>query len=161
MHELLQACIWLPLAHHSRAQIEVIVLQHDQRLAAGCLGGGDDLIREQLVDDHIAVSPGVPDVLRDVRGSRRIPQIMLEEPEQRIADDVVILVVCLRLGRHETQSELTWITKFDEFFTGVLSVRGALPVSFGHGCRDPDRLVLAGDGGDRRDHATAPLARLE
>src|SRR5215212_10870209 len=86
---------------------------------------------------------------------------MLEEPEQGIADDVVILVVCLRLRRHETQSELTRITKFNEFFTGVLCVRGALPISFSHGCSDPDRFVLAGDGGDRRDHATAPLARLE
>ena len=70
MHELLQAGVRLPLAHQARAQIEVIVLQHDQRLAARCLSRGDDLIREQLVDDDIAVSQAsqISFVMSGVRG---------------------------------------------------------------------------------------------
>ena len=161
MHELLQAGVRLPFAHHPRAEIEVIVLQHDQRIAARCLSGGDNLIREQLVDDDVAVPPGVPDFLRDVRRSRRIPQIVLKEPEQWVADDVVILVVRLRLGHDEAQAELARVAKLDQPFAGVLSVSGAQTIALGHRCRDPDRLSLAGDRADRRDNAAAPLARVE
>ena len=139
----------------------MVVLQHDQRLAAGCLSGGDDLIGEQLVDDDVAVPPGVPDLLRDVRRSRRIPQIVLEEPEQGVADDVVVLVVRLRVGHDEAQAELARIAELDERFAGVLGVSGAQTIALGHGCRDPNRLSLAGDRGDRGDHAAAPLARVE
>jgi hypothetical protein len=70
-------------------------------------------------------------------------------------------MVRLWFGHDEAQSELTWISKFNQVFAGLLSVSGAQPVALGHRCRDPDRLVLAGDRGDRGDYAPAPLARVE
>jgi hypothetical protein len=34
------------LAHQTRAEIEVVILEHDQGLAASCFNGGDYLVRE-------------------------------------------------------------------------------------------------------------------
>ena len=34
VHEVLQAGVWLALADEARAEVEVIVLEHDERLAA-------------------------------------------------------------------------------------------------------------------------------
>jgi hypothetical protein len=125
VYELLQSGVWSPLADEPRAQIEVIVLKHDQRLAASGRCRGNDLIRKQLVYDDVAVSPGIPDFLRDVRSSWRIPKIMLEEPEQRVADDVVVLVVRLRIWHDEAKSKLTRIPELDQFFAGIQGVSGA------------------------------------
>lgn len=53
----------------------------------------DDRLGEQPVDRHIAVVPGVHLLGTDVRMAAQIPEVVLDEPQHRVAHDVVVLVV--------------------------------------------------------------------
>ena len=48
---------------------------------------------ELLVDDQVAVVPGVHLVGADVGMPAEVPEVVLDEPQHRVGDDVVVLVV--------------------------------------------------------------------
>jgi hypothetical protein len=84
---------------------------------------------------------------------------MLEKPEQRVGDDVVVLVVTIGLRHHEAEAELRRGTEVDQALSLPTGDLRPDAVAIGHGRRNPDRLVLAGDRGDRSDDPPLPFRR--
>ncbi len=139
----------------------MVVLEHDERVVVDGVDGGQDLVGEHAIDADVAAAPGVPDLLGDVRGARGVPQIVLQEPEERVADDVVVLVVALGSGHDEAEAELGRVAELDQLLAVLGGLLRPLPITLGHGRGDPDRLPIAGDGADRGDDAAAALARVK
>ena len=90
----------------SSAPVEVVVVEHDPRLAVATR------LAPRIAEakaSFIATYPrsqarrvaGVDD-----RPLGQVPHLVLEEPEQRVGDDVVGLLVDAALGRHESQPHL-------------------------------------------------------
>ncbi len=85
--------------------VELVVVQQHQRVApvAGRaaaplpVGAPAHLVhhglRELLVDDQVAVVPGVHLLGADVGMAAEVPEVVLDEPQHRVGDDVVVLVV--------------------------------------------------------------------
>ncbi len=75
-------------------------MEHHQRpLALGDLpehGVGD-----VAVDDLVAVVPGVELLLADVRRVGEVPEVVLDEPEDRVGDHVVEAVVGVGVAADE------------------------------------------------------------
>src|SRR3954447_1053195 len=107
--EQLEAGLRTLVSHELRAEVEMVVLKHDQRLSRKRVGRGHDLVGEQFVDSDIAVAPGVPYFLRDIRRPRRVPEVVLEKPQEWVTDHVVILVVSLGGRYHEAEIEFSGI----------------------------------------------------
>jgi hypothetical protein len=150
------------LADHPAAKIKVVILEHDHRLVVAVLAHGEDFIREELVDPLVAFLPGVPGCSRDVGRARGVPEIVLQEPEERIGNNVVVEVVFLRSWDHESETEIGVVPwRADEHFTILSRELGPCPIAVGHRCRNPNRLPVFGNGADRGDHATASLPRGE
>ena len=86
MDEVLNDRIRSHFTDHLWAEVEVIILQHDHRFAivVEVVACGNNLIGELLVDHSIPVSPRVPSVMGDIRSAWGVPQVMLQEPQQRI-----------------------------------------------------------------------------
>ena len=82
------------LAHEARRQIEVIVVEEHGgvRLALELREGGRS---KTCVDGRIAVTPGSVKRTIDPRRVRQLPQRVLDEPQHRVRDDVVVPVVGL------------------------------------------------------------------
>ncbi len=146
-------------------RIEVVVVEHDQRLAAACPhlldhGGG-----EHLVDRQVAVEEGRPRRGVDVRGGRQAVHAVLEEPQQRVGDDAVEVVVRLRVQLdHAHLQRLLVIAAFgdqvglrlhDDRHRGVGVLPHHLDVLAGGGRADPHRVGQpAGEADQRGDQAT-------
>ena len=96
MDEVLEEGVGARVADDRRGGVEVVVVEHHERLG---------LLRDQAehgvgdvaVDDRVAVGPGVGLLLADVRRVREVPEVVLDEPEDRVRDDVVEAVVGHRL----------------------------------------------------------------
>src|SRR3989337_1853693 len=54
--------------------------------------GGDSLV-DSLVDGDVAALPGFVDGAADVGGARGVPHVVLDEPEEGVAEDVVVALV--------------------------------------------------------------------
>ncbi len=146
MDEELEDGVRLAIANHAGDEVEVVVLEHDDWLFVQRGGCFQDRVGEKLVDGDIACPPGIPGFRGDVRSTWGVPEVVLEEPEEGVADLVVVLVVHLGFGRDKPQAELRVGTRrADERFATALGNLGPLPVSFGHRRRDPDWLAVAGN----------------
>src|SRR5579859_958140 len=95
--EVLESHMWHPLTNHSRGQVEVIVLEEDQGSLFGGGRSSSDGFRDALIDGHITLLPGGVNRVIDYRG--KLPEIVLDEPEQWIGNDAVVLGVRLRRRR--------------------------------------------------------------
>ncbi len=164
MDEVLDGRVWTLLTDHLADEVELVVLQEDDGLTAttGALAGGDDLVGEHPVYLDVAVAPGVPGLVGDVGSAGGVPQVVLEEPEQGIADLVVVLVVGLLVGHDKAKAEpgaaLGWR---DDLLAAPARHGPALAVAGGHGGGDPDRFLVLEDGADGGDEAAAALAGAE
>ena len=96
--EVVQEDVGARLADDRRQRVEVVVVDHDDRLVLA-LDLLDDGSREVLVDDLVAVVEGVDLVLAHVGRVGEIPQVVLDEPQHRVGDDVVEAVVGLGVAR--------------------------------------------------------------
>ena len=81
------------LSHVKRRQVQVVVMDHDVGWGGVVLGLRYNRVGERSVDGEVAVRPGVVDGLVYVGSVRRAPHIVLEEPQHRVAEDVVVLAV--------------------------------------------------------------------
>ena len=80
-------------SNQPRHQVEVIVMGKDEWPLATASRFTDDLLREQLVDQAVALGPGTMRAVVQHRRLRQVPQVVLHEPEQRVGDRVVVEVV--------------------------------------------------------------------
>ena len=86
---------------HAGHQVQMVVVEHNQRRGVHLLDGGlcDYGVREGLVHQPVARRPGVVDHAVDIGRVGRAPHVVLEKPEERVAEDVVELVVYAARGR--------------------------------------------------------------
>ncbi len=130
----------------------MIILQHNQRSTLADFGHFDNLISELTVNRHVPVTPRVPRLFVDVRCAWSVPEIVLEEPEERVRDPIVIAVVRVRIGQNEAKADVG-VRGPDHGFAGLLSLQGTLTISVGHGAGDPCQIAEAADCADRGDDA--------
>ena len=95
VREVPDHCLGQPLPHEPRRQVQVVVVEEDRRarIAVQLL---DDCVGEGAVDRGVPLFPGRPEVALGL--VLELPQPVLDEPERRIGDDVVVEVV-RRRGR--------------------------------------------------------------
>jgi hypothetical protein len=85
-------------------KIQMIILRKHNNWAVHISNCRGNRCRKLLVDRHIALLPSIPNFGGNAWLAGCIPQLMLDKPQQRIADDVVVLFI-LRLahGRNQLQ----------------------------------------------------------
>ena len=106
MDEVLNHSFRHLFAHEFRHQIQMIVVADDYGSLFQGLGFGDNSICKSLVHRDIAAFPGIMDRGIYIGVIRRVPHIVLQEPEERIAKDVVVLVVNPAGSHHVAQIDL-------------------------------------------------------
>ena len=77
------------MEEHRRVGLRLELLQHG--------------VRERRVDRHVALLPGVREAGVESRLVRQVPEVVLDEPERRVGDDVVVPVVGVLVVRDEPQ----------------------------------------------------------
>ena len=95
---MLDAHVGPLLANEPGHAVHLIVLHEHDRRFVGALHLGEHAVGDEPVHLHVAVLPRPVDRLVDDRFAGEVPEVVLDEPEQRIRDDVVVEVVCL-VGR--------------------------------------------------------------
>ncbi len=142
------------LADHPRSGVEVVVVEHHQRLLLPL-----DLLHHRRgdvgVDLLVALVPGVELLLADVRRVGEVPEVVLDEPQDRVRDDVVEAVVGARVGldhRHPV------VDPVDVEGDRAAFLFGDDDVLFGHRRGDPEGVAVGDQAGERRDQAAAAAA---
>ena len=103
VHEVVQEDVGARAAHERGQRVEVVVVDHHDRLVVA-LDLLDDGGGEVLVDDVVAVLERLDLVAPDVRGVGEVPEVVLDEPQHRVGEDVVEAVV--GLGVADDQAHL-------------------------------------------------------
>ena len=154
------------LADERRRRVEVVVVEHHERVVLA-LDRADHRLGEVPVHRHVALVPGVRLLLADVGRVREVPQVVLDEPQDRVRDHVVEAVVGVRVGLDQEHLVVDPV----ELDVDRLPARLALDlgVLLGHRRGDPERLALRDQAGQRGHqaaaaaphHALAVLVQLE
>ena len=153
VHEVRQRRRRGVLANDARRHVQVVVVEEDRRLGLTLELLENDL-GEVAVDGAVAVTPGEVEPLIDARSARETPEVVLEEPEHRVGDDVVVPVVGRRVVGDEPQPVRRPVG-------GGLVQRLAafllrhLPILVGDGARDPRHVVVADEAPERGDEPAA------
>ena len=111
VHEVVQEDVRARLADHRRQRVEVVVVDHHDRLV-GAVDLVDHGLGQVAVDLLVAVLERIDLVPADVRRVAQVPEVVLDEPEHRVGDDVVEAVVGVRVGLHEADPERAALRRF-------------------------------------------------
>ena len=147
--EVVQEDVRPRLADHRRQRVEVVVVDHHDRLVLA-LDLVHDRARQVRVDPLVALVEGHDLVMADVRRVAQVPQVVLDEPEHRVGDDVVEAVVGLVVGLDEADAERAALGRLDLERPAVVLARH-VHVRVGHGGGDPDRVAVGGQARERGD----------
>ena len=158
VHEVVQERVRARPPDHARQRVELVVVDHHDRLVAAV-----DLLEhrlgEVLVDDVVAELERLDLVPADVRRVALVPQVVLDEPEHRVGEDVVEAVVGLGVGGDEAHAELAAVGASISNGAPPCSL-GHLDVAVGHSRRDPHRVAVRCEPDQRgREPAGAALDR--
>src|SRR2546425_6059322 len=127
--------LWDLATDHGGRKIKVVILEEDVRRFMLLLRFVDDGFCDRFVYRDIAAFPGFVNCASDVRSAGRVPHEVLDEPKQRVAEDVVVTLV-RRLGDgHKADVDLVvrHVKK-----SALCSLSGET-VSVSHGGRHPCR----------------------
>ena len=142
------------LADHPRGGVEVVVVQHHQRPLLAL-----DLRQHRLgdvaVDRLVAVVPGVELLLADVRRVGEVPEVVLDEPEDRVGDHVVEAVVGFGVAADQPHPVVDAV---DRELDRAALLFGDGDVLVGHRRGDPERVAVGDQAGERGDQAAAAAA---
>ena len=138
-------------------RVQVVVVEHHQRLLAR-LDRPQDRLGDVVVDHRVAGVPGVGLLLADVGGVGEVPEVVLDEPQDRVRDHVVEAVVGLGLGLdHEHVVGDTVELDPDR---GTLALARDLDVLVGHRGGDPERPAVSDQARERGHQAAAAALDL-
>ena len=159
MHELMDACMRELFSHHTRHQVELVIVNHHQRRNRRLLRLFDRRVGELLVHFDVAVLPCLVDGGVHAWCVGRTPHVVLDEPEQRIADDVVVLVVGVAGGRDEPNRDALPGQRRGD---GSACVRFRYAaVAFAHSCGYPGEVDMVGEPAQRGYDTATATAGLE
>src|SRR5207249_4438285 len=105
VQEVVQERVGPRAAHEVRQRVEVIVVDHHDRLVRA-LELFHHRVGEVLVDDVVTELERLDLLAPDVGGVREVPQVVLYEPQHRIRHHVVEAVVGLRVAHHQTHPKV-------------------------------------------------------
>ncbi len=152
--EVVQEDVGPRFAHERRERVQVVVVDHDDRvdLAVDLV---DDRPREVVVDDVVAELERLDLVAADVRRVGQVPQVVLDEPQHRVGEDAVEAVVGVGVRHHESHVILAAGRRVDHERppAGLL---GLHHVALGHRRGDPHRVAVRRQAGQRGDEAAGP-----
>jgi hypothetical protein len=141
------------LAERRRDQRQVVVLdQHGGGCAARLLG---ERVGEAGVDGGV-VAPCLAPVRHERGLAREIPQVVMEEPQQAIADVVVEVVVGALVEREQSQEVLRVLERHLE--ASVRALLRPFAVALAHGGGDPQACGVLNRGGECRHEPAAASA---
>ena len=152
--EVMQKGVRAGLADHPRGGVEVVVVQHHQRplapLDLAQHGSGD-----VAVDGLVAEVPGVELLLADVGRVGEVPEVVLDEPEDRVGDHVVEALVGFGVGADQQHPVVDAVDRELGRSAALFADRDVL---VGHRRGDPERVAVGDESRERRDQpAAAPL----
>src|SRR5258706_3476454 len=150
VHEVLDHRVWQRLPHQSWNQVQLVVLDHDQRPGRLVARNLDRLLGHQPVDCDVAVGPGLVDAVVDHRLVAEVPEIVLDEPQHGVGKHAVIHLVLL-FGRNRVMQMSGGVEQRDRERRAL--VRRHLTLVIVARARDPLRLCRFGEGQQRGDHA--------
>ncbi len=137
-------------ADHPGRRVEVVVVQHHQRPVAPV-----DLAQHRLgdvaVDCLVAVVPGIELLLADVGRVGEVPEVVLDEPEDRVRDHVVEAVVGLGVTADQQHPVVDPVDRELRRSAALLAHRDVL---VGHRRGDPERVSVGDEAGERRHQST-------
>ena len=135
---------------HLRHQVELVVVDHDQRPLGQLMSHLDDAPRDLAIDLDVTVGPRGVDLAVDVRLLRKVPQVVLDEPQDRVRDDRVVLVVLVarrvdvvKLGGRAAERR----------HDSLALLLDHVPLGLGAHARHPVRRSDLGECQQRGDHA--------
>ena len=162
------------LPHPLADQVEVVVVQHHQGAPAAGLDLLDHRVGEELVDGLVAMLVGVVLAPGQLRVEREPVHAVLQEPQQRVGDHRVEVVVRLLVDLHHSQphgggSPVTEVVLglveqprpgLEGHLEGPMAVlAGHRDVLLGAGRTHPDGVGQVGDQtGERRDQPACAAA---
>ncbi len=144
------------LANDARRHVQVVVVEEHRRLGLSLELLEHDL-GEVAVHGAIAVTPGNVEPLIDARSAREAPEVVLEKPQHRVGDDVVVTVVRRRVVDDEPQPVGRPVGGGLVQRLAVSLLRH-LPVRVGDGTCHPRHVVVAHEApeGGHEPAAAAP-----
>jgi hypothetical protein len=106
VHEVVQDDVGTAAPHLGREQVEVVVVQHHDGVAAGRFDLLGHDLGEVTVHGGVAVLEGVDLPPGDVRRRLQVVEVVLHEPQQRVGDDGVEVVLGAGIEGHEANPEI-------------------------------------------------------
>jgi hypothetical protein len=138
-------------ADHPGGGVEVVIVQHHQGVLPA-VDLGEDRLGDVLVDGLVAVVPGVDLLPADVRRVGDVPEVVLDEPEDRVGDHVVEAVVGVGVAAHQPHPVVDPVQLLFDRFARLVRHRDVL---VGHRRGDPERFAVGDESGQRGDQAAA------
>ena len=137
--------------------VEVVVVEHHHRVVR--LNLVEHGACQVLVDGPVALLVCGHLLAADVGRVREVPEVVLDEPQDRVGDHVVELVVGDGVALHEPQPVADSVQLAVEAATAVAAAH--LHVGVGHRRRDPQGVPMVDEPGERGDEAAGAPPCLE
>ena len=158
VHEVMQERVGPGPADQGREGVELIVVDHhDWPLDV------PDLLqhgpRQILVHDVVAELEGLGFVTADVRGVGLVPQVVLDEPQQRVREDVVEAVVRLGFRGDQLDPVLAAARGADRERMAAVAF-GHRHILIGHRRGDPGDVAMGRESDQCGHKAAGPAADL-
>jgi hypothetical protein len=98
MDEVLKDRIGKLATDESGNQVKVVIVREDQGTLAATACLANDLLGEELVDPTVSLVPGEVGTVVEHGGLGQVPEVVLNKPEQRVGDRVVVKVISQTWG---------------------------------------------------------------
>ncbi len=170
VHEVGEHHVGAALPDALSHEVVVVVVQEDERLPAPLLHLGGHRVGEGLVDLDVAVLERLALSEPDHRSSGEAVETVLHEPQQRVRDDGVEVLVLLavhvdhahverRFVRRLAVAEQPRLGRHQDGYGAAAALLRHLRVLVGDGGADPHRVLeLAGETDQRGDETAAAAA---
>src|SRR5690606_13806593 len=116
-----------------------------------------EALGERVVDDDVPIVPGFTNVYVDPWPVRRVPEIVVDEPEDRIADHIIVTVEDL-FGYDD---ELHVQSRRHHLWRGKHGLLRGAAVTFGERGANPMHVGILPQRRERRNHTTRTATRNE
>ena len=145
------------LAHEPRREVQVVVVEEDGRVGLARRARVDHGVGEASVDRDVAVVQAWWSAGSTSGAYGEVPEVVLDEPQHRVRDDVVVPVVRLRVVRDEPQPVRRAVAR--SLLDASPPASATTPVLVGHRARDPGHVVVRDEAAQRRHEPAAAAPR--
>jgi hypothetical protein len=150
---------WQGLADHAWSKIKVIIVEHNVGRGHAMASLVYYCLRKRPIDRDVPRFPCIIYGLVHVGSVGRTPHIVLQEPEEGVAEYVIELVIRTPRCYHILQIEtLPWQGRLNP---SSLRLLGNTTVSLSHGTGYPGEVHVIGQSAKSSDHSATAAASLK